>query len=426
MINTENKRRSVCGILPVPDSTVSGNDRPQVLYLYSGLTMGLTSADVMISWKHNPLAREYQLQRATSGSGPWTTVATLQTPYYTETLMMPGNYFYRVRGRVKSKWSGWSAASAELALDASYLPERSFSDNGVTAAVADDPVQLLDEPKNNRDSSQGTEANRPLFKASAYATTLNGVPVLLFDGTNDELTAASFTVPSYPFALYCVFKADDTAGNRSLITLGESAEEFGVNITSNTIRAYARSSASDAGASTAFTDTSTFHFVSGLFAGTTSRVLYLDGVTVASDTTSKAVTASSPGLKLGNRFATSHPLDGELAFACVIPSWTLAKQKAIDRYVLARFFKVRSLLVAVDTSSTLALSWTAFSGALRYDIQRGLSSSGPWAHDGYAYTNSYVSSGLTSAVEYFYRVRAVTASGPTSWGDVNSETVSED
>lgn len=40
-IDTENKRRSVTGILPVADGTIDASDRAQACFIYCGLTYGL-------------------------------------------------------------------------------------------------------------------------------------------------------------------------------------------------------------------------------------------------------------------------------------------------------------------------------------------------------------------------------------------------
>lgn len=42
-VDTENKRRSVVYILPVPDSDISLADRQQVAYIYSGILVNVVS-----------------------------------------------------------------------------------------------------------------------------------------------------------------------------------------------------------------------------------------------------------------------------------------------------------------------------------------------------------------------------------------------
>lgn len=43
-IDTENKRRSVVYILPVPDSTIDQADRQQAIWIYSGILAAATTA----------------------------------------------------------------------------------------------------------------------------------------------------------------------------------------------------------------------------------------------------------------------------------------------------------------------------------------------------------------------------------------------
>lgn len=67
-----------------------------------------------------------------------------------------------------------------------------FDADAITGLSADDPVsQWDDESGNDHHATQGTSANRPLYRTSA----LNGLPGVEFDGSNDYLASAA-TYPS--------------------------------------------------------------------------------------------------------------------------------------------------------------------------------------------------------------------------------------
>lgn len=71
-------------------------------------------------------------------------------------------------------------------------------------------------------------------------------------------------------------------------------------------------------------------------------------------------------------------------------------------------------LVATPGSTTVALTWTAVSGATSYQVKRGTAPGGPYTTVGTPGTNSYGDTGLTNGTAYYYVVAAVNAAGAGS------------
>lgn len=74
--------------------------------------------------------------------------------------------------------------------------------DAISGLANNDPVTTWeDSSSNNRDFTQATETNKPLYKTNI----LNGLPGVLFDGINDWMASTSFAV-SVPHTIFVVVK----------------------------------------------------------------------------------------------------------------------------------------------------------------------------------------------------------------------------
>jgi len=51
-IDTQNKRRSTIAVLPVPDGSVDTQDKPQVCWIYSGLTIRAPALEIIAAYAY--------------------------------------------------------------------------------------------------------------------------------------------------------------------------------------------------------------------------------------------------------------------------------------------------------------------------------------------------------------------------------------
>jgi hypothetical protein len=70
-----------------------------------------------------------------------------------------------------------------------------------------------------------------------------------------------------------------------------------------------------------------------------------------------------------------------------------------------------------DVEGAVDLKWNRVSGAKSYIVECATSPSGPWTQVTVSTRTSCTASGLNSAVKYWFRVRAVGASGMSGWSD---------
>ncbi|MCI0585128.1 MAG: FG-GAP-like repeat-containing protein, partial [Chloroflexi bacterium] len=160
----------------------------------------VSSSQINLSWTDNASNETgFQLERATSSSGPWTQIATPGANATSATdsgLAASTTYFYRVRAANGSGSSAYSnVANATTpsggggggSVPSSGLQLWLKADGGVTqsgGAVS----AWADQSGNGRTAAQSVAASRPTLVSGATG----GLPAVQFDGINDHLT---FTLP---------------------------------------------------------------------------------------------------------------------------------------------------------------------------------------------------------------------------------------
>lgn len=344
-----------------------------------------------------------------------------------------GLAFQDITAQQESDWgivSGWLGNS----LTQDYFGTNHLTNNnGVTqtigkvdaAAVENDPVYILEDSSgNSKNVSQTTLASRPVWKDAI----INGYPVLVFDGADDFLAVSNIGSLSFPLALYAVFKVD-TLGRRNIITIGTGIDRLDLLVEQGNVvsaRVLTITPFAIPQSTLPFTDVENWHRLCGVFESNNKRTVYLDDTTGTPETTAMTNSLTGYGLYLGNTIGNDFDFDGQIAFACLIPNWTLEKQRAVDRYSLLTFFTVPDFEVNPFTLDSLSISWSAFASGtvLEYELQKATAVNGPWTTILRTTATTHTDTGLTEGSTYYYRVRAVVSNGVTGWS-TGSATVVE-
>jgi hypothetical protein len=141
-----------------------------------------------------------------------------------------------------------------------------------------------------------------------------------FNGTNQYLSVNSAVVSAVPMTFACWAMPDAGASSSSMVSLGSSLSLFPLvqmrlRWDLNTTEAAIRSDANETGVATgpSFTAGSFQHF-SSVFASTTSRTMYVNGVAgTANTTTVGAMTMDLTGIATAIRAAPTAFFDGKIA-----------------------------------------------------------------------------------------------------------------
>lgn len=197
-----------------------------------------------------------------------------------------------------------------------------YSDAGSTPAVNDDPVQQWNDQSGiGYNLSQATSGQRPLLKTNV----LNSLPILRFDGSDDQIVGATgtFAAANQPLTYFIVLKKADTT-NKVPMSGGTGAFLF--NWSGSTGDAYA-------GTSLTFTCTITNWNIIGVVFNGASSIVRCNGAETTGNAGSGAFGAtvtvgSYPGF----------PWNGDIAEVIIYDSALGSTDRAsVDDYLNAKY-----------------------------------------------------------------------------------------
>jgi len=364
-----------CYIDSVSWNTASQTNAPPAAPTGLGATAG--NAQVSLSWTASSGATSYNVKRATTSGGPYTTVANVSTTAYTDTGLANGTTYYYVVSAVNA--GGESANSSQVSATPQAPPPA--TPTGLTATAGNAQATLKWTA-----SSGATSYNvkRSTTSGSGYVTVTNvtGTSVVnlgLVNGTtyyyvvsalnaggesaNSSQVSATPQVP--PPAAPTGLAA--TAGNAQA-TLNWTASS---GATSYNVK---RSTMSGSGYVTVTNVTGTSVVNLGLANGTTYyyvvSALNAGGESANSSQVSATPQVSAPAAPTG--------------------------------------------LAATPGNAQAGLAWTASSGATSYNVKRATTSGGPYTAVANVSTTAYTNTGLTNGTTYYYVVSAVNAGGESA------------
>ena len=182
-----------------------------------------------------------------------------------------------------------------------------------------------DSSPNNNDATQGTAANKPIYKVSI----LNGKPVVRFDGSNDYMQTPVFTPNLAASTIFVVGKVNGVAAQQFFTdgTTGTTRNIIFINTSSFAI--HSGTTLLDGAADTSF------HIFSALFTASASSKLFKDGTLVISGNSG---TQALNQLRIGIDTAGGNPLAGDIAELIVYRGiLTDTERKRIESYLSAKY-----------------------------------------------------------------------------------------
>jgi fibronectin type 3 domain-containing protein len=350
----------------------------------TGLTATAGNASVSLSWTAVTGATGYNIYRGTTAGGEGTTaVTTVSTTSFTDSGLTNGTTYYYKVAAVNSGGPG------ALSNEASATPEPPVTSapTGLTATAGNASVMLSWTATTGaasynvyRGTTPSGESATPIatgLAAPAYTDTglTNGqiyyYEVAAVDGggtssmSNEASATPQLTAPTAPTGLTA------TPGNASVTltwTITTGATSYNV---------YRGTTAGGEGATPIVTGlTAPTYNDTGLFNGTTYYY--------------KVAAVNSGGVSTPSAEASATPEPPTPA--------------------------APAGLTATAGNASVALSWTASSGATSYNVYRGTSAGGesPTAIATGVTTASYTDSTVSNGTTYYYKVAAVNASGTSS------------
>jgi len=399
----------------------------------TGLAATVGSGTVTLSWNAGGGAASYSVKRGTVSGGPYTTLGTVTSPSptsYTDSGLMNGTTYYYVVSATNQ--AGTSQNSAEL--PATPLIPPTFKSS---ATASPNPV------------TQGNSTTVTVTVTDTANTLSNGVvQVLAVDPGGNTVASQSFTGQNFTANQIHIYSLAFTPA-----TSGTFVVEVGV-FSATGQQWYWNSSASSIVVNSSLTFSSSATATpSSVAPGASTTIAF-----TVTDTGTATLTNGNVEMQVFNGSGTAvatNVWSGQNFSAGQIAkysyTWNVPGSQATGTYTAMigvfdggwatdYYWNNNGATITVATSppapgaptgltatpgnGQVSLTWTASSGATSYNAYRGTTAGAerPTAIATGITTNSYIDSGLTNGMQYFYKVAAVNTGGTSPLSNEASAT----
>ncbi|MBI3123887.1 MAG: T9SS type A sorting domain-containing protein [Ignavibacteriales bacterium] len=204
----------------------------------------------------------------------------------------------------------------------------------------------------DNDGSQSTSANQPTLVSNS----MNGNPVIRFNGTNSKLTlptSATIGIQNNSYEMFVVAKS--ASSNVQFLISGNATEQFEYHLSGVGVRFIPITSAYlDLGSSGAFTDGNA-HIFSGR-ASSSGGAVRVDGID-GGTSSANILSSNSGALQLGVRSDGAYYFNGDIAEVILYNTNLSASDRSTVEHYLANRYGI--------TSSALPVELTSFSAECR-------------------------------------------------------------
>ena len=442
----------------------------------TGLTASQVLGGVNLAWNATNQATSYQLKRATSSGGPYTTLATSTTTSFMDLSVLNRTAYYYVVSAVNASGesgntgeasattntlpvpTGWtdkdigsvgSAGNADYAngaftargsgadvwnkIDAFNFCYKAVSGSGTLAA------RISGVQNTSTSAKAGVMFRESMAVGSRYAfisvSPGSGIKFEYRSSTNGTARSAATTAGSAPVYLQLTrsnstFKAYYSADGTNWTQLGATAGVT-VSMATSAYEGLAVCAATNSALNAATFDhvTAPGYLPPGTPAGVTAMagnaqvVLNWNAVSGATGYyVKRSATSGGPYATMANPIVASYTDTGTgngTTYYYVISAVTSGAEGANASEVSATpqpslAPAVPTGLMASVTNTQVALSWTAAIGATSYNIKRATVRGGPYTTVASSNAASFTDADLATGTTYFYTVAAVNAGGESA------------
>src|ERR1039457_29313 len=335
------------------------------------------NGQVGLSWSASSGATSYNVQRATTSGGPYTTIASPTTASYTDTGLTNGTTYYYVASAVNT--AGESANSSQV----SATPQ---------PAIPPTPTNLTATAGNGQVGLSWSAASGATSYNVKRATTSGGPYTTIGSPTTASYTDTGLTNGT---TYYYVVSAVNTAGQSTNSSQVSATPQPAIPPAPTNLVATAGNG--QVGLSWSGSSGATSYNVQR---ATTSGGGY---TTIASPTTTSY---TDTGVTNGTTYY--------YVVAAVNTAGQSANSSQVSATPQPAIPPAPTNLVATAGNGQVGLSWSASSGATSYNVKRWRTSGGGYTTIGSPTTASYTDTGLTNGTTYYYVVSAVNTAGQSA------------
>jgi hypothetical protein len=391
----------------------------------TGLSAVAANGQIALSWADSTGASSYVLGRSSNPGGPYSALASVAAPGFTDVGLTNGVTYYYVVWAVNT--AGQGAPSLEVSATPFTLAAWFKADAITGVANGSALATWPDASGNGYDATQGTPAQRPTYVTGA----MNGLPAVRFNSANSTFLAFSRPVQD-DFTILCVYRSSQGYGTDTDFFSGAGlvngevagvAADFGVSLSTNGFLL----------AGTGNPDTtvvsSSFGYANGqphLFTfkrteSTAALVLYADGVQAGTATGGTESLTAPTRLVLGAQQTLINYLTGDIAEVKIFNSPLSDSDRAAEESALKCKYGIPGGgappavpfgLSASAGNRQISVTWVPTVGATSYNLWRSTNNGASYAllASGLP-TSSFVDTNAVSGRTNYYEVAAASVCG---------------
>jgi fibronectin type 3 domain-containing protein len=391
----------------------------------TNLTATAGNDQVMLSWMAMPGISGYDLKRATQIGGPYTSIANLLNPGYTDNAVTNGTTYYYMVAAENSLGDGTNSVTVSATPSLAASLRTWFAADAITGLANGLAVSNWTDISGNSDNAtQPTASQRPTYVANA----INGLPAVHFNAGFSNALAFARPIQD-DFTIFCVFRSTQGFGTGGLYYQGAglvngevsgSTTDFGTCLFTNGQICAGTGNPDVAVNSTPGFNNGQPHVMTFKRTESSGEVdLYVDGSFIGSTTGNMSSLTAPNQLVLGAQQTMINFLTGDIAEVKIYNSALADSDRITQESTLIHKWGISAPpaptgLTAATGNDQVQLNWNLSSTAIYYNLKRSTNSGGPYTVIASPYTNNFVDATVVNGTTYYYVVSDVTPLGESA------------
>ncbi len=349
----------------------------------TNLTVAAGNAQATLNWWEAPAVTSYNVGRSVSRGGPFTLIANVSAPGYTDTSVVNGTTYYYVVSSVNSAGSGPNSSPV------SALPSNLgawFTADVITGLANGASVSnWTDLSGHGNNATQTVSGKQPSYVVNA----MNGLPVVRFNSANSSYLSFNRPVQD-DFTMFIVYQSTQTnQGTGTAFYRGAGLvngdqpgvqNDFGVQLNADgQVTAGTGNPDTSISSGAGFNDGKPHVVTFERTENTGALVLYVDGAEAAAGTAGAQSLTAPPTLDLGAVPSGGGFLSGDIAEVRVYNgALSTSSRQSLETALFVKYMGLvpPSLRVAAGQSNGITFTWSAIPG---FNLYRATSLAPPIA-----------------------------------------------
>ncbi|HEX3628315.1 MAG TPA: LamG-like jellyroll fold domain-containing protein [Verrucomicrobiae bacterium] len=348
---------------------------------------------VLLSWSDVSGVTGYHVKRSTTSGGPYSSIASVYRPNFTDSTAVNGTTYYYVAAAMNAIGDGTNSTEVNATPSFNSSLKTWFKADALAGLTNNARISDWVDSSGNGDDAIQTNA---ILEPTYVTNVIDGLPVVRFNAANSN--ALAFVRPVQDdFTIFCVFRSTQGFGSGSLyyegagLVNGEApgvVNDFGSCLFANG-QVCAGTGNPDVGvnSTTGFNDGHPHLMTFKRIENTGEIDLYMDSIFMGS-TNGSTGSLTAPGqLALGAQQTLTYFFTGDIAEVKIFNSALTDSDRSAEESALECKYGIAGATTAPATPSglrgtagnlSILLSWSANAGDAAYNLSRSDAPNGPF------------------------------------------------